>query len=360
MTKNARQVRFQARSYGRFRITILTALLFVLGTAVVPRSGRASVALLMEEPFGEFGAFNPTGHAAVYLNHVCADTPTQLRRCNPGEYGSVISRYHKVAHEDWVAVPLVPYLYAVDSLKDVPAAASREDEKRLREQYWATHLSGLVPGKGNGKPPGGEWIQLVGSSYDRKIHGFQADTTQDQDDALIAYFNDRRNRGHFNLFFHNCADFSRSVLDLYFPDAIHRAKFADFGLTTPKQVARSLVKYSTQHPELHMSAFVIDQVPGSIPRSHPIRGVAESLVRSKRYLIPLAILEPEFAGVLAADYLVKGRTGSSLPKNAPIFNIGDVVQPEPDAVTTATSAPAAPATQSTGHEPGPGATGHTE
>src|ERR1700729_3761025 len=62
----------------------------LMGHAV---AAHASVALLMEEPYGEFGAFNPTGHAAVYLNHVCADTPTQLRMCRPGELGVVISRY---------------------------------------------------------------------------------------------------------------------------------------------------------------------------------------------------------------------------------------------------------------------------
>jgi hypothetical protein len=52
---------------------------------------HASVALFMEEPYGEFGAVNPTGHAAVYFNHICADSPTSLRPCHDGEYGVVIS-----------------------------------------------------------------------------------------------------------------------------------------------------------------------------------------------------------------------------------------------------------------------------
>jgi hypothetical protein len=46
--------------------------------AAVP--AHAAVALLMEEPFGEFGTMNPTGHAALYLDHVCAASPTRLRR----------------------------------------------------------------------------------------------------------------------------------------------------------------------------------------------------------------------------------------------------------------------------------------
>ena len=285
---------------------------------------HASVALLMEEPYGEFGAFNPTGHAAVYLNHICAVTPTELRRCDDGELGVVISRYHKIHHDDWIAMPLVPYLYAVTSVKDVPTTVTKADVTRLRNAYWATHLQALAPAKKDGAPPGGEWTQLVGSSFDRKIHGFQADTTQDQDDRLIAYFNDRRDVGHFNLLFHNCADFSRVVLDIYFPHAIHRNFIADLGLTTPKQVAKSLVKYGRKNPDIHMSAFTILQVPGELRRSHPVDGVAESVVKSKKYIIPLVILQPEFAGALAVGYLSVGRL--ELPKDAPIFEIGDAAQ----------------------------------
>ena len=69
---------------------------------------RADIALFLEEPHGEFGAFNPTGHAAVYLSDVCAESATKLRNCFPGEHGVVISRYHRVAGYDWIAVPLVP------------------------------------------------------------------------------------------------------------------------------------------------------------------------------------------------------------------------------------------------------------
>ena len=81
-----------------------------------PRA-RADAALLMEEPYGEFGAFNPTGHAAIYLNHVCAESPTRLRPCRPGEPGAVISRYHKIDGYDWLAIPLVPYFYAVERVR---------------------------------------------------------------------------------------------------------------------------------------------------------------------------------------------------------------------------------------------------
>lgn len=277
----------------------------------------------MEEPYGTFGAFNPTGHAAVYLNHVCAATPTELRLCRNGEYGVVISRYHKIRGYDWIAIPLIPYLYAVDSPGDVPMSVDKARVAELRDAYRRTHLMTLAPDTIEGGAPDGEWTQLIGSSYDRKIHGFEIDSTTGQDERFIALFNDRRNVGHFNLLFHNCADFSRVVLDTYLPHAIHRNFIADIGLMTPKQVARSLVKYGKEHPEVNMTAFIIPQVPGSVKRSHGVDGVTESLVRSKKYLLPLVVLSPEFTGGVIVAYLADGRM--SLPKNATIFNIGDEV-----------------------------------
>jgi len=92
-------------------------------------------------------------------------------------------------------------------------------------------------------------------------------------------------------------------------------------MTTPKQVAKSLVKYGKRHPEVEMSAFVIPQVPGSVARSHPVDGVAESLVKSKKYLLPMAILSPELAGGVVVAYLSDGRM--ALPKNVAVFNVDD-------------------------------------
>jgi len=291
----------------------------VLGLAGV--AAHASVALLMEEPYGEFGAFNPTGHAAIYLNHVCMETPTELRMCRPGELGVVISRYHKIDGYDWIGMPLMAYLYAVDSPSEVPASVTAVQVAGLRDAYRRAHLLALAPNTRTGGTPGGEWTQLVGASYDRTIHGFEVETTPEQDERFIALMNDKRNKGHFNLFFHNCADFSRVALDIFLPHAIHRNFIADVGLTTPKQVAKSLVKYGKQHPEVKMTAFVIRQVPGSMARSHPVDGVAESLVKSKRYLLPLAVLQPEVAGGVVVAYLVDGRM--SLPKNTMVFNVDD-------------------------------------
>src|SRR6187402_522179 len=268
---------------------------------------HASTALLLEEPFGLFGHLNPTGHAAIYLDHICAQTPTSLRPCREGEFGAVISRYHKVDGYDWVAIPLIPYLYAVETLDQVPTTATPALERELRDQYRRNHLRRIAPDKKDGTAPGGEWIQLVGSAYDRKLYGFQLESTPEQDADAIAKFNDSKNVAHFNIIFRNCADFSRKFINREYPGAIHRNFIADIGITTPKQVARSLVRFSNEHPEVPFSTFVIPQVPGTIQRSRRVDGVTESIVRSKKYVVPLAVIAPIPTAVITAAWLAGGK-----------------------------------------------------
>jgi hypothetical protein len=225
-----------------------------------------------------------------------------LRRCEAGEQGVVISRYHRVTGHDWLAIPLLPYLYAVDRPDEVPSEVGLQDVAELRDAWWRRNLEALVPdGPSNGMPEG-EWTQLVGAAYDRTIYAFEIETTEEQDDRFIEMLNSRPNQRDFNLLFHNCADFARQAVDFYYPRAVHRSLFADAGIMTPKQAARSLVHFSHHHGDLQFSVFVIPQVPGTVPRSTPVRGVLESLVKSKRYALPLvsvAVLHPFFGGSLA-------------------------------------------------------------
>ena len=95
---------------------------------------RADAALLLEEPFGRFGHMNPTGHAAIYLDHVCAASLTSLRRCEADERGVVISRYHLLGGYDWIAVPLIPYLYSVEEISQRPDTIDESLERELRPE----------------------------------------------------------------------------------------------------------------------------------------------------------------------------------------------------------------------------------
>jgi hypothetical protein len=70
-----------------------------------------------------------------------------------------------------------------------------------------------------------------------------------------------------------------------------------------------------------------------------VKGVAESLMKSKKYLLPMAILTPELTGGAVVAYLAKGRM--ELPKNALVFNVNDnVMEPgKPLSVQPANSDP---------------------
>ncbi|HZY62638.1 MAG TPA: hypothetical protein VFE38_08935 [Edaphobacter sp.] len=326
----------------RWAILILMAVLLPSAGAV---RAHAAAAVLMEEPYGLFGGVNPTGHVAIYLNRVCAETPTRLRMCHPGEKGVVISRYNDVGGYDWLAIPLVPYLYAVEDVDDVPATANEALVEQLRDQYRRKHLEQIAPdvimktadGETLREMPEGNWVQLVGESYNRRIYGFEIETSQEADERFVAEYNDKHNVSHFNLIFRNCADFSRNLLNFYYPHSVGRNFLVDFGITTPKQVARSVTKYAKRHPELEFSTFVIPQVPGTIGRSHRTDGVLESMLRSKKYVVPLAVLNPHVTAGMIVAYLVDGRF--SPPKTATEEMLPPVALPQPALAETTDSNP---------------------
>jgi hypothetical protein len=279
---------------------------------------RAEARLFVGEPYGHDAAFAGTGHAAVYLSGVCATTPTLLRPCAPGESGVVLSRYRGIGGYDWIAIPLIPYLYAVERPEDIPLFADRKLVAFLRDRYRRNHLESLLPDLPDGGTPAGDWYELVGASYLRTIYTFEIETTPEQDATLIRTLNDRSNRQRWNLITANCADFSRQVLSLYYPHSVHRSIVGDLGVTTPKQLARALSKYSHRHPELLTTSFVIPQVPGTIPRSKRIKGVFEVMLTAKKYMLPIFIFHPYAASAAVAVYVQHWHFNPG--KNAPILD----------------------------------------
>jgi len=288
----------------RGRIAVFIAGLFLCAVAA-----RADITLLLEEPFGEFGGMTPTGHAAIYFSRVCAASSLSLRRCREGEPGAVISRYHRIAGYDWIAIPLIPYLYAVERAEQVPEEVGDNDVESLRNDYRRRYLANLAPDTKEGLPPEGDWIQLVGAAYDRTIYAYEVKTSEDQDEKFIQAFNSRVNKSNFSLLFNNCADFARETINFYYPKAIHRSFNADAGIMTPKQAAKRLVRYGKRHPELQLTSFAIPQVPGTVERSRPVRGVLEALVKTKRYILPLAplaLIHPYLGGSLLLAWMQEG------------------------------------------------------
>ena len=309
----SRHIQFMRRVLGPLIVAVLACSAY----------GHGSATLLLEEPYGRMGFFTATGHAAVYLSGICAETPVRLRPCLPGETGAVISRYDGVGRYDWVAIPLIPYLYAVERAEDVPLFADAKTTLFLRDQYRRKYLESVAPDGANGEIPKGNWYQLVGSSYDRTMYGFEIETTPEQDAALIEKLNSSANKSHFHLATNNCADFAKGILNFYYPHSLHRSFIADIGMTTPKHMAKMLTKYATRHPELDFSRIVIAQVPGSMPRSTAVHGVVESFFKAKKYIVPSAVVSPIFAGSVAAAYVLTGAGHFEPGKDAKVFVVGN-------------------------------------
>ena len=296
----------------------ICALVFLLLAGSSLRA-HAAATLLLEEPYSVDGTFAGTGHVAVYLDRVCADSPFKLRRCKPGELGAVLSRYHGIAGYDWFAIPLVPYLYAVEQTEQVPLYADAKLVPFLRDQYRRKHFEEFIPDAPDGGVPEGPWYQLVGSSYDRTSYAFEIETTAEQDDELIEILNARRNVGAYKLLSSNCADFVKGIINFYYPGALHRGVIGDFGVTTPKQIAKCLARYSKHHSQLESTSFVIPQVPGPIKRSKPVRGVVESAFKAKKYMAPLLVWHPAIVACFAAAYFT-GSSGFDPGRNALVFD----------------------------------------
>src|ERR1700728_2200596 len=306
---------------GAYGIRRPLCTLIMLAMVFVARAG-ASATLLLEEPYGKLGFFSPTGHVAVYLSGICADSPLVLRPCARGETGIVLSRYDGINGYDWAAIPLIPYLYAVDRPEEIPLYADAKMVAFLRDRYRRQHLQEIAPDKADGATPGRNWYELIGSSYDRTSYGFKIETSAEQDAALIRAFNTSPNRSHYRGVSRNCADFVKDVINFYYPKALHRSVVADAGITTPKQLALTLARYSGHHPELRFSKVVIPQVPGSLPRSTTVRGVVESFFTSKKYIVPSAVVSPIFAGCVLAVYVGTGAGRFDPSRNALVFAAG--------------------------------------
>jgi hypothetical protein len=297
--------------------TIAFTLLASLAMAFCPLRAAAQAALLLEEPYGFYGTLNPTGHSAIYFDRICAETPIRLRRCAPGELGAVISRYQGIGGFDWVAIPLIPYLYSVENASEVPNHVDRETVTQMRVRYHEAHLLVLGDDVPQGNFTHGGWGQLVGVAYERRTYAFRFNTTPEQDDTFIDEMNAGLNHSHFDMFFRNCADFARVALNTYFPRAFRRGVFPDAGVTTPKQIAYKLVRYARKRPEMQLAVFEIPQVSGYRHSSHFNKSIDESLATTV-YVVPIALINPYLAGGLFVDYLIRGRY-HLVPRNPEIL-----------------------------------------
>lgn len=290
------------------RLAIILSLLLVCLTAS-PAYGDVGV-LLNESLDTSFARISGSGHSAIYFSRICADSPVKLRLCRPGEQGSVMSNYTTLGEDqpfEWNVVPLSIYLYGVEDPGNRPLFGSQKIKHVLEERYRANFLSAYCGSAACRTSTKAEWREMVGSTLERSMYAFVVATTVDQDRALIGEFNSLPNVNHFNGVTHNCADFSRRVINTYFPHAAKPDYLNDFGLITPKAIARSFARYAERHPEAHFRVLHFAQLPGTIKRSSECRNGTEQLYHSKKLLVPMLIFADHELPFVAASYLLTGR-----------------------------------------------------
>lgn len=249
-------------------------LLAGCGLLLAASSARADMTVLAEKPINLLGRVTSSGHAAVYLDHVYADGYTHLRHCVAGERGVVLSRYVGFGGYDWLAVDVLSYLYAVDTPEQIPSHATADEVTALRARYRDTYGAKLPAGVVAGDE---QWRELVGSAYRRRTIAVRLHTTPEEDGRVVLWLNGSGNRSHFNLFWHNCADFAGSVVSVALGEPVHRSYVADASMMTPKQVVHRMQQLSREDSSLALTAYVIPQVPGDIRRSGHMYGVTEAL-----------------------------------------------------------------------------------
>ncbi|HEX4542396.1 MAG TPA: hypothetical protein VH114_04445 [Candidatus Acidoferrum sp.] len=246
----------------------------------------------------------------MYLSRVCPETPVKLRLCRESEQGSIISNYTSLGEDqpfEWNIVPISVYLYGVEDPRDRPLFGSFKLKHVLEERYRVKYLADYCRSQSCTMSYKAEWREMVGATMVRSVYIFAVDTTLEQDLALIAEFNALPNKNHFNGVTRNCADFTRRVINTYFPRAAHPDYLNDFGMTSPKAIARSFTHFAERHPEERLRVLHFAQLPGTIKRSSECRAGTEQLYHSKKLLVPMLIFADYGVPVVAASYLLTGR-----------------------------------------------------
>jgi hypothetical protein len=299
-------------SAGGVRCALIRTLALALFIAFLP-DGRAygDVGVVLNESLDtSMARITGSGHSAIYFSRICPESPVKLRLCQPGEQGSVISNYTTLGEDEpfeWNIVPLSVYLYGVDDPRNRPLFGSEKIKHALEERYRENHLSPYCASEFCLTSNKAEWREMVAATIERNVYIFVVRTTVEQDEQIIAEFNAAPNQNHFNGVTRNCATFTRHIINTYFPGATRPNYINDFGMTSPKAIARSFTRYALHHPESDFRVWHFAQVPGTYKRSSECREGTEQLYHSKKLLLPMAILLPHELPFATASYVLTGR-----------------------------------------------------
>ena len=313
------------QTLGSRRLALAFALPFLcLLSHLAALRASADVGVVLNESLDEdFDRISSTGHSAIYFSRICPQSPVKLRLCRPGELGSIMSNYVNIGEDqpyEWNIIPLNIYLYGVEDPRNRSLFASYKIKHLLEERYRQNYLSALCTTESCRASPKSEWREMVAATMIRGVYIFMVNTSEAQDLELIAEFNGSVNENHFNGVTRNCADFTKHVINTYFPHSAHADYLNDFAMTSPKAVARTFTHYGLHHPEANFRVMHFAQVPGVTKRSRTVRSGTEQLFHSGKLLIPMALISYYAVPVVAASYFTTAH-----------FNAQNTFEHHPDA-----------------------------
>jgi hypothetical protein len=305
--------RLNRKAIGSGRAAIAATALLLGAMFICPRAS-ADVGVVLEEAL-DSGASRITasGHSAVYFSNICAENPVKLRLCRDGEQGSIVSVYEDFGEDKkygWNVIPLNVYMYGVVDANQRPLIASEKIKNALEEEYRKEFLAGYCSELCDSNLTA-DWRWTVGASFNRSIYIFAVHTTADQDLEFIQKMNALPNENHFNAFKRNCANFTKQIVNEYFPHSARANYLNDFGMTSPKAVAQSFAHFAHHHPQLEYRVIHYAQLPGTYKRSDKNRLGTEVTFHAKLFLaplVPLGVLSiHETLPVFISTYMLTGR-----------------------------------------------------
>jgi hypothetical protein len=304
----------QSGGNSRTRAALLASLGGLAAALLFSAPARAGVGVILNDSLDtSVERITGSGHTAVYFSHICPESPVKLRLCRPGEEGSVMSNYINIGEDknyEWNIVPLNIYVYGVENPRNRPLIGTDKIKNALENRYRDIYLGPYCTTDACRNSDKSEWREMVGAGLSRNFYIFLVETTEQQDLEIIAKFNADPNVNHFNGAIRNCADFTKDAVNAYFPHSAHRDFLNDFGMTSPKAVARSFTRYALAHPEMQFRVLHFSQTPGTIKRSTEPHSGTEQLYHSKKLLIPMVIFADHELAVVAGSYLLTGRFNS--------------------------------------------------
>ena len=160
------------------------------------------------------------------------------------------------------------------------------------------------------RTPHAYWRDLVNTTTSRDVYIFAVHTTREQDQDFVQRVNALPNRNRYRTITYNCADFTRDMINLYFPHAVHRDVLNDVGMMGPKAAARSFTHYAARHRELGFYVLHFSQQPGVAERCGTARAGTEMAFHEPKYMLPAILIgDHEVAGSFLVAYFLTGRFG---------------------------------------------------